>query len=589
MKNKSVIKKTVGNVLNAYFAEIEFHYGSALNYPFCKGYYLSFTPCKVILDEDGKETIEKDSKFEKKELLFEIEEPNDKAMEVALNVADMYIETLMMAIEQAKIDEKRKENNMKNKMENAKLDLELDLDFFRDKKGDDKMSGMKFEDRGGKKDDDLTMEKPKTTLDDVAGLDEVKVELKELIDGFNNKEKYAKFDIKPPMGVLLEGVPGNGKTMLARAIAGESNANFFSMVGSEFIEKYVGVGAKRVRELFEKARKNKPSIIFIDEIDAIGGRREEENNKEGNSTLNQLLAEMTSDNNEDMLIIGATNRADILDSALTRRGRLDRHIHVPNPDKNTRLAILELYVKNKPMAEDVDLEEIARRTSGCSGADMEGIITEGAMLAIRADAEEITQDMLLKAIDRMVAGLERKSTEMIDFEKDVVSHHEAGHLMVSMILDGSRKPNKITIVPHGEALGYVSYHEEEDRFIKTREELMHNMLTSLGGLVSEKVFFDHESTGCSSDLGTVTAIAKRMVTRYGMSGLGKMAIDEKNGFMQEKIYDEMKKIVDEAYEKTYNIVLENKDMIHYIANELKVRETLEGGEIEELIQQFKMD
>ncbi len=588
MKNKSIVKKTIGNVLNAYFAEVEFHYGSALNYPFCKGYYLSFTPCKIILDENGKETIEKDSKYEMKELLFEIEEPDDKAMEVALNVADMYTETLIMSIEQIKIDEKRRENNMKLKMKNAKSDLEMDIDFLKNRKGEnnDKMSGMKFDD---KKNDDVSMEKPKTTLDDVAGLEEVKVELKELIDGFNNKEKYAKFDIKPPMGVLLEGVPGNGKTMLARAIAGESDANFFSVVGSEFIEKYVGVGAKRVRELFEKARKNKPSIIFIDEIDAIGGRREEENNKESNSTLNQLLAEMTSDDNEDILIIGATNRMDILDAALTRRGRLDRHIHVPNPDKNTRLEILKLYVKNKPIAEDVDLEEVARRTSGCSGADMEGIITEGAMLAIRANAEEITQEMLLKAIDRMVAGLERKSTEMIEFEKDVVSHHEAGHLMVSMVLDGTRKPNKITIVPHGEALGYVSYHEEEDRFIKTREELMQNMLTSLGGLVSEKVFFNHESTGCSSDLGTVTAIARRMVTKYGMSDLGKMAIDERNGFMQEKIYEEMKKIVDEAYEKTLSIVNENKEMIHFIANELKVRETLEGGEIEELIQQFKMD
>ena len=609
MKRNTVVKRVVGEETKFYFADIVYTYGSALFYPNVKGYYLVCSPCtlKEGVDEDniGEFDVKSiENKFEAKELLFEIAEPNDKALTVAEEVADNYLDMLIIQVEQKIRDEERKEERVRKEIENQMKKVQ---DMIENPKDDKNKGGFNmdfdignmfnsFNDTGSNKafmnkkdEDDLGGgEKSNTRLKDVAGLEEVKVELMELISGFKDKEKFEKFKVTPPRGVLLEGEPGNGKSLIARAIAGESDAVFYSVAGSEFVEKYVGVGAKRVRDLFEKARKNKPAIIFIDEIDAVGSKREEENNKEQNATLNQLLVEMASPNNEDILVIGATNRSDILDPALKRQGRLSRHIYIPNPDFNTRLEILNLYADGRPLAEDVNLELVAKQTHGMAGADMEAILTEGAMIAIRENAEEITQSMLLRAIDRQIAGLERKSTVMIEREKKIVSIHESSHLIVGMTLN-SRKPSKITIVPHADALGYVLYHEEEDRFISTREELMNRMKTSLGGAVGEMVFFGHESSGCSGDLGSVSAIAKRMVCDYGMSELGKMKIDERNAFMQEKIHEEMKKIVDEAYEDTFRIIRENKELIEMVAGELEVKETLEGNEIESLIASFKME
>ena len=609
MKRNTVVKKVVGDKTKYYFADIVYTYGSALFYPNVKGYYLVCSPCtlKEGIDKEnlGKDDVESiENKFEAKELLFEIAEPNDKALTVAEEVADNYLDMLIIQVEQKIRDEERKEERVRKEIENQMKKVQ---DMIENPKDDKNKGGFNmdfdignmfnsFNDTGSNKafmnkkdEDDLGGgEKSNTRLKDVAGLEEVKVELMELISGFKDKEKFEKFKVTPPRGVLLEGEPGNGKSLIARAIAGESDAVFYSVAGSEFVEKYVGVGAKRVRDLFEKARKNKPAIIFIDEIDAVGSKREEENNKEQNATLNQLLVEMASPNNEDILVIGATNRSDILDPALKRQGRLSRHIYIPNPDFNTRLEILNLYADGRPLAEDVNLELVAKQTHGMAGADMEAILTEGAMIAIRENAEEITQSMLLRAIDRQIAGLERKSTVMIEREKKIVSIHESSHLIVGMTLN-SRKPSKITIVPHADALGYVLYHEEEDRFISTREELMNRMKTSLGGAVGEMVFFGHESSGCSGDLGSVSAIAKRMVCDYGMSELGKMKIDERNAFMQEKIHEEMKKIVDEAYEDTFRIIRENKELIEMVARELEVKETLEGNEIESLVASFKWD
>ena len=609
MKRNTVVKKVVGDKTKYYFADIVYTYGSALFYPNVKGYYLVCSPCtlKEGVDDDNigeYDVATVDGKFEAKELLFEIAEPNEKALTVAEEVADNYLDMLIIQVEQKIRDEERKEERVRKEIENQMKKVQ---DMIEKPKDDKNKGGFNmdfdignmfnsFNDTGSNKafmnkkdEDDLGGgEKSDTRLKDVAGLEEVKVELMELISGFKDKEKFKKFKVTPPRGVLLEGEPGNGKSLIARAIAGESDAVFYSVAGSEFVEKYVGVGAKRVRDLFEKARKNKPAIIFIDEIDAVGSKREEENNKEQNATLNQLLVEMASPNNEDILVIGATNRSDILDPALKRQGRLSRHIYIPNPDFNTRLEILNLYADGRPLAEDVNLELVAKQTHGMAGADMEAILTEGAMIAIRENAEEITQSMLLRAIDRQIAGLERKSTVMIEREKKIVSIHESSHLIVGMTLN-SRKPSKITIVPHADALGYVLYHEEEDRFISTKEDLMNRMKTSLGGAVGEMVFFGHESSGCSGDLGSVSAIAKRMVCDYGMSELGKMKIDERNAFMQEKIHEEMKKIVDEAYEDTFRIIRENKELIEMVAGELEVKETLEGNEIESLVASFKME
>ena len=608
-RNKVIIRKN-GEEQKSYFMDIIFTYGSALFYPSVRGYYLVCSPCtlkdtlKDDVDIDSlsiKDVESIETKFEARELLFQIAEPNEKALSVAEDIADSYVDILIFQVEQSIKDEERKIEKERKEIEGSMKKIEDLFDEIRNPKetdDDDEKEEIdmglftfdtsKFNSKIIKQTEDLSGgEKSNTTLKDVAGLEEVKIELMELIAGFNNKEKFKKFKVTPPRGVLLEGEPGNGKSLLARAIAGETDAVFYSMAGSEFNEKYVGVGASRVRDLFKKARNNRPAVIFIDEIDAVGGKREEENNKEHNATLNQLLVELASPDNEDILVIGATNRSDILDPALKRQGRLSRHIYIPNPDKKTRLEILKLYATDRPLAEDVDLEVIASQTHGMASADMEAILTEGAMIAIREDADEITQNMLLRAIDRQIAGLERKSTVMIDREKKITAYHEVGHLMMSEILN-NKKLSKCTIIPHADSLGYCLYHEDDDRFIRTKEDLINSMIVSLGGAVSEKVFFGHESSGCSGDLGSVSAIAQRMVCDYGMSELGKMKIDERNLFMQEKIHEEMKKIVDEAYGKATQIVEENKELISTIAEELMEKETLEGYEVEELITTYNM-
>ena len=607
-RNKVIIRKN-GEEQKSYFMDIIFTYGSALFYPSVRGYYLVCSPCtlkdtlKDDVDIDSlsiKDVESIETKFEARELLFQIAEPNEKALSVAEDIADSYVDILIFQVEQAIRDEERKIEKERKEIEGSMKKIEDLFDEIRNPKetDDDEKEEIdmglftfdtsKFNSKIKKQTENFDGgEKSNTTLKDVAGLEEVKIELMELIAGFNDKEKFKKFKVTPPRGVLLEGEPGNGKSLLARAIAGETDAVFYSMAGSEFNEKYVGVGASRVRDLFKKARNNRPAVIFIDEIDAVGGKREEENNKEHNATLNQLLVELSSPDNEDILVIGATNRSDILDPALKRQGRLSRHIYIPNPDKKTRLEILKLYANDRPLAEDVDLEIIASQTHGMASADMEAILTEGAMIAIREDADEITQNMLLRAIDRQIAGLERKSTVMIDREKKITAYHEVGHLMMSEILN-NKKLSKCTIIPHADALGYCLYHEEDDRFIRTKEDLINSMIVSLGGAVSEKVFFGHESSGCSGDLGSVSAIAQRMVCDYGMSELGKMKIDERNLFMQEKIHEEMKKIVDEAYGKAMQIVEENKELISTIAEELMEKETLEGYEVEELITTYNM-
>ena len=608
-RNKVIIRKN-GEEQKSYFMDIIFTYGSALFYPSVRGYYLVCSPCtlkdtlKDDVDIDSlsiKDVESIETKFEARELLFQIAEPNEKALSVAEDIADSYVDILIFQVEQAIRDEERKIEKERKEIEGSMKKIEDLFDEIRNPKetdDDDEKEEIdmglftfdtsKFNSKIKKQTENFDGgEKSNTTLKDVAGLEEVKIELMELIAGFNDKEKFKKFKVTPPRGVLLEGEPGNGKSLLARAIAGETDAVFYSMAGSEFNEKYVGVGASRVRDLFKKARNNRPAVIFIDEIDAVGGKREEENNKEHNATLNQLLVELASPDNEDILVIGATNRSDILDPALKRQGRLSRHIYIPNPDKKTRLEILKLYAEDRPLAEDVDLEIIASQTHGMASADMEAILTEGAMIAIREDADEITQNMLLRAIDRQIAGLERKSTVMIDREKKITAYHEVGHLMMSEILN-NKKLSKCTIIPHADSLGYCLYHEDDDRFIRTKEDLINSMIVSLGGAVSEKVFFGHESSGCSGDLGSVSAIAQRMVCDYGMSELGKMKIDERNLFMQEKIHEEMKKIVDEAYGKAMQIVEENKELISTIAEELMEKETLEGYEVEELITTYNM-
>ena len=481
-----VIKRTTEKGNEFYLIEVLYMKGNKSFYPYFSGYYASGMPIELKegVDEDSPTFTYQDIKvaydeYEALSLLMITEDNNDDNRKLAEEMVNEKIKAALVNEIEKFIKEEEEMEKMISENKNG-FGWYGNMDEMNRRDG--------FLNKGNDKDEEFDGEKPKVTLKDVAGLDEVKVELKELIEGFNNKEKFEKFKVKPPRGVLLEGDPGNGKTLISKAIAGEANASFYFTAGSEFTEKYVGVGPKRIRDLFAKARKNRPAIIMIDEIDAVGAKREEDNNKEDNKTLNQLLVELASDDNDDLLVIGTTNRKDILDPALLRKGRLDRHIFIPNPDKKTRHEILKLHADGKPLADDVDLEVVAQQTHGMCGADMEGIIIEGAMIAIREDADEINQSMLLKAIDRQIAGLERKSTVMVEREKKIVSIHEASHLVVGIKLN-SRKPSKITVVPHANSLGYVLYHENEDRFISTKEELMNLMQTSLAGAVGEKVFF----------------------------------------------------------------------------------------------------
>lgn len=433
--------------------------------------------------------------------------------------------------------------------------------------------------------DDHSSIKPKTTFRDVAGLDEVKEELFEVVDFMKYPEKYIKMGAKIPKGILFYGSPGTGKTLLASAIAGETDSSFFNVTGSEFVEKYVGVGAKRVRTLFEKARKEAPSIIFIDEIDAIGARRHSESNNEKDQTLNQLLVEMDGFNKDDnIIIVGATNRLDLLDEALLRPGRFDRHIRINSPNYNSRYEILKVHTDNKPLHKDVDLKLLARKTHGFNGAHLANIANEAAIYAVRNNENEITQYHFDKAIERVIAGIEQKNSVLIEKEKRIVAYHEAGHAIVSNIMNIC-PIQKISIVPRGEALGYVLQLPDEDRYIYTKDELIGKIKVLLAGKAAEEVIFNHLSTGAKDDLKKVTDITDQMVCEYGMSKLGFMTIDSNSkSFMSQQVQKEANKIVEDCYKETVKLLNDNLNDLNIVANYLYEKETMTLEELQSLIQ-----
>lgn len=433
--------------------------------------------------------------------------------------------------------------------------------------------------------EDHNSSKSKTTFKDVAGLDEVKEELFEVVDFMKAPEKYIKMGAKIPKGILFYGPPGTGKTLLASAVAGETDSSFFNVTGSEFVEKYVGVGAKRVRTLFEKARKEAPSIIFIDEIDAIGARRHSESNNEKDQTLNQLLVEMDGFNKDDnIIIVGATNRLDLLDEALLRPGRFDRHIRINSPNYNSRYEILKVHTQNKPLHKDVDLKLLARKTHGFNGAHLANIANEAAIFAVRDDSHEITTYHFDKAIERVIAGIEQKNSVLIEKEKRIVSFHEAGHAIVSNIVNIC-PIQKISIVPRGEALGYVLQLPDEDRYIYTKDELIGKLKILLAGKAAEEVIFNHMSTGAKDDLKKVTDIANQMVCEYGMSKLGFMTIEgNSKSFMSDKVQKEANSIVENCYKETLKLINENINDLHIVANYLYDKEVMTLEELKSLIQ-----
>ncbi|HER23636.1 MAG TPA: ATP-dependent metallopeptidase FtsH/Yme1/Tma family protein [Candidatus Atribacteria bacterium] len=456
----------------------------------------------------------------------------------------------------------------------------------------------------------LGKETPKVTFKDVAGIDEAKEEVEEIIEFLKNPAKFKKLGAKIPRGVLLYGPPGAGKTLLARAIAGEAGVPFFSISGSDFVEMFVGVGASRVRDLFKQAKANAPCIIFMDEIDAVGRHRGAGlggGHDEREQTLNQLLVEMDGfDQNIGIIMIAATNRPDILDPALLRPGRFDRRIVIDRPDILGREDILKVHTRGKPLGKDVDIKVLARRTPGFVGSDLANLVNEAALLASRKSKKDIGMEELEAAIDRVIAGPERKSRLISEKEKEIIAYHESGHALVAKLLPNCDPVHKVSIIPRGNAaLGYTLQLPTQDRYLISKLELMDRLAVLLGGRVAEDLIFKDVTTGAQNDLERATKIARQMITEYGMSEtigpitLGRKEhqiflgrdISEQRDYSEEianKIDKEVRKIIESAYTQAKDILIKNKRKLKKIARNLIERETLEGKDLDDLLNGIKL-
>tara|TARA_Y100001968_G_scaffold105288_1_gene95163 strand:- start:22 stop:1896 length:1875 start_codon:yes stop_codon:yes gene_type:complete len=453
----------------------------------------------------------------------------------------------------------------------------------------------------------------KVTFDDVAGVDEAKDELTEIVDFLKKPQRYTDIGARIPKGVLLVGPPGTGKTLLSKAVAGEAEVPFFIISGSEFVELFVGAGAARVRDLFEQAKKKAPCIIFIDELDAIGKSRSGSmgvvgGNDEREQTLNQLLTEMDgfASTDKPVIVLAATNQPEVLDAALLRPGRFDRQVLVDRPDLSGRKTILEIYTKKVKLSNEIDLDRIAQATSGFAGADLANMVNEAALLAARGKRKEVEQKDLNEAIERVVAGLEKKSRVLQDDEKKIVAYHEVGHAIVGHLMPGGSKVAKISIVPRGmSALGYTLQLPTEERFLNSKEELQGQIATLLGGRSAEEIIFGKITTGASNDLQRATDLAEQMVGTYGMSDiLGPLAYDKQGGgqFLggnnnprrelsdatAQAIDKEVRSLVDDAHENALNILKNNLSLLEDISQKILEKEVIEGDELKEMLSGSEM-
>jgi cell division protease FtsH len=451
----------------------------------------------------------------------------------------------------------------------------------------------------------------KTTFQDVAGVDEAKLELTEVVDFLKNRDRFDALGAKIPRGVLLVGPPGTGKTLLAKAVAGEAGVPFFSISGSEFVEMFVGVGASRVRDLFEQAKKNAPCIVFIDEIDAVGRQRGAGlggGNDEREQTLNQLLVEMDGfEGNNGVIILAATNRPDVLDAALLRPGRFDRQVVVDRPDFKGRLEVLKVHARGKTLGKDADLEKVARRTPGFTGADLANLLNEAAILAARRSLTEISMDEINDAIDRVLAGPEKKNRLMGERTRQLIAYHEVGHALLGRMLPNHDPVQKISIIPRGMAAGLTWFTPSDDDMLVTRSQLLERMIATMGGRVAEELIFgaDEVTTGASNDLERVASMARTMVTRYGMSDvIGPMALGRQGGsmfmgrdIMSERDFSEhtageidgeVRRMVDEAYAKAKLLLQANRGMLERVTEVLLKKETLDAEELEQVISAYQL-
>ncbi len=454
----------------------------------------------------------------------------------------------------------------------------------------------------------VTKETSKVTFADVAGIEEALEELTEIKDFLKEPKKFQALGAKIPRGVLLYGPPGTGKTLIAKAVAGEAGVPFFSISGSDFVEMFVGVGASRVRDLFEQAKQSAPAIIFVDEIDAVGRHRGTGiggGNDEREQTLNQLLVEMDGfDTNTNVILIAATNRPDVLDPALLRPGRFDRQVGVNAPDLKGREQILQVHSKNKPLAEGVDLALVARRTPGFTGADLANVLNEAALLAARLNRTEITDEIIDEAIDRVIGGPQKKSTLMKDQERLITAYHEAGHALVAGSLNHSDPVTKVTILPRGRALGYTMVMPLEDRYSVTRNQLLDQIAYAMGGRIAEEIVFKDPTTGASNDFEKATSIARTMVTKYGMSAkvgaislgsgstepfLGRELASHRDwsNEMAQQVDNEVRAILDQALDEAHKALTQNRKVLDALAKELLEKETLNQEEIAKLFKSVK--